>query len=165
MQTQIKMHKLGRCFLLWFLCTACDGNRVFDAYQSIENGQWGKDELVSFEFEIRDTLVENDLYIQIRNTEAFAFNNLFIIASLQFPNGEQSIDTLEYKMTDRFGNWLGNGFTDIKENKLYYKESFVFPVTGNYTIHFEQAMRKRNQVEGIEFLEGISDVGFRIEKK
>lgn len=163
MRIQIKMHKIGRLLLVCGLCLACDGNRVFDAYQSMEGGRWNKDAPVSFAFEIKDTIATNELYIQIRNTEDYPFNNLFVITRLEYPNGFQEIDTLEYKMTDRFGNWLGKGYTDVKENKLYYKESFVFPISGNYNIHIHQAMRRRDQVEGIQFLEGVSDVGFRIE--
>lgn len=160
---QRKMHKIGLLLLVWSTCLACDGNRVFDDYQHMENSKWNRDAPVSFQFAILDTVSKNELFIQIRNTEEYGFNNLFVITRLEYPNGFQEIDTLEYKMTDDFGNWLGNGYTNIKENKLFYKESFVFPVSGNYNITIQQAMRKRDQVEGIQFLEGISDVGFRVE--
>ena len=83
---------------------------------------------------------------------------------MHYPNGHHFRDTLEYKMADAYGNWLGQGYTDIKESKLYYKEKFVFPMAGNYQISLQQVMRQREQVEGIEFLKGILDVGFRIEE-
>ena len=82
---------------------------------------------------------------------------------MNYPNGLSVIDTLEYEMADLHGDWLGSGLTDIKENKLFYRESFVFPNSGKYKVQIQQAMRKRNEVSGIEYLKGISNVGFRVE--
>jgi len=79
------------------------------------------------------------------------------------PNGKTEKDTLEYKMAEPSGKLLGTGYTDIKENKLWYKEGFVFNETGIYTVKIQQAMRERGKVKGVENLDGITDVGFRIE--
>lgn len=83
---------------------------------------------------------------------------------MQFPNGKVISDTLEYEMTKPNGEWLGTGFGDVKENKLWYKENVKFYESGDYCVRIKQAMRKNGQVEGIEDLQGITDVGFRIEK-
>jgi gliding motility-associated lipoprotein GldH len=83
---------------------------------------------------------------------------------MQFPNGEQVIDTLEYDMADAHGQFLGEGITEIKESKLFYKEGIRFPVSGNYSLEVFQAMRKNGEIEGVAKLSGNSDVGFRIEK-
>ncbi|MBP6460778.1 MAG: gliding motility lipoprotein GldH, partial [Crocinitomicaceae bacterium] len=58
---------------------------------------------------------------------------------------------------------LGDGFTDIKESKLFYKENVRF--RGKYKVYVKQAVRETGKVPGVELLEGITDVGFRIEKK
>lgn len=79
------------------------------------------------------------------------------------PNQFVTIDTLQYEMTDKTGKWLGKGFTDLKENKLFFKENYRFKNKGNYHIKIIHAMRKNKETEGIEELEGISTVGFRIE--
>ena len=147
-----------------FAFFACDSNRVYDTYTSVAVSGWDRDQIITFEIETNDTISSHELFIQIRNTEAYKYSNLFLITDLESPDGLLQKDTLEFAMTDRFGNWLGTGFTDIKENKLYYKDAFVFPVSGSYTIRVQQAMRKRDQVDGIQKLQGISDVGFRIEK-
>jgi gliding motility-associated lipoprotein GldH len=61
------------------------------------------------------------------------------------------------------GELLGSGFTDIKENKLWYKEGIVFNESGEYTINIQHAMRENGKVNGVVNLEGITEVGFRIE--
>ena len=40
---------------------------------------------------------------------------------MQQPNKKVVIDTLEYEMTEADGSLLGDGFTDVKESKLFYK--------------------------------------------
>jgi len=163
MQIQVKMPKIGFLFMTVVFFVACDTHRKYDTYKSMESLSWDKDTIVNFQFEIKDTLSKNNLFINIRNTNEYGYNNLFLITDLQYPNGFHVIDTLEYGMADAQGNWLGQGFTDIKESKLYYKDNFVFPIAGNYQINIQQAMRKRDEIDGIQNLIGISDVGFRVE--
>ena len=83
---------------------------------------------------------------------------------MEFPNGYKVVDTLEYEMADVYGNWLGAGFTDIKENKLFYKENVVFSEKGDYKFNIQQATRSVYDIEGKNTLQGITDVGLRIEK-
>ena len=66
-------------------------------------------------------------------------------------------------MTDASGKWLGSGFSDIKENKLFYKENVVFNKKGNYNFTIQHATRGINDVKGVKPLQGITDVGLSIE--
>lgn len=164
MQTLIKMHKVVVTFLLIALLLSCDSQRKFEKFETIDSMGWNKDEPISFEFDIQDTIQTNNLFINIRNTNDYLYNNLFVITELNYPNGFSVIDTLEYEMADHRGNWLGTGFTDVKESKLFYRENFSFPNSGKYTFQISQAMRKRNEISGVVYLKGISNVGFRVEK-
>ena len=144
---------------------SCDSKAVFDQYQSVPN-KWHKDSLLSFSFQIPDTVNHYNLYINLRNTDEYKYSNLFLLTELNYPNGKTVIDTLEYKMAKPSGELLGKGFTDIKENKLWYKghkEPFKFEELGEYTFSVQQAMRKSGEVKGILELKGITDVGFRVE--
>jgi len=156
--------KLIATFFLIVLVVSCDSKQVFDEYTSINNKKWGIYTPVAFQFAVNDTLSKRNLYINIRNNKDYQFSNLFLITKMQFPDGQTMVDTLEYDMADNNGKFLGKGISDIKESKLFYKENIVFPVTGAYSLELFQAMRKSGEVDGIEDLEGITDVGFRIEK-
>lgn len=107
---------------------------------------------------------KNNLFINIRNSNQYQFSNLYIISSINFPNGKKIVDTLQYEMADKNGRLLGEGISDIKHNKLSFKENIIFPFSGNYNVSISQAMRKNGSIDGIKELHGISDVGFRIEK-
>jgi gliding motility-associated lipoprotein GldH len=147
-----------------FCIISCDSKRDYDSFISITNNSWERENTVSFNFKIKDTINKKDLFLNIRNNQEYSYSNLFLITTLNFPNGKKIVDTLEYEMTDNSGRFLGKGFTGIKENKLFYKENVVFPMSGEYFVSVTQAMRKNGEVNGIESLKGITEVGFRIEK-
>lgn len=164
MEIAIRKNKVWVWVGILSVLMACDSNRVFDQYQSLDNALWNKDSSLLFEFEITDTISRNNLYINLRNNNDYEFNNLFLITELAFPNGKKIVDTLQYQMADKEGRFLGSGLSEIKENKLFYKENSRFPKAGNYRLLIRQAMRKNGSVSGIKELKGVTDVGLRIEK-
>ncbi|MDY8137167.1 gliding motility lipoprotein GldH [Aquimarina sp. 2201CG5-10] len=141
---------------------SCDDHQVFDNYQTVSDS-WEKGEKVQFNLPKLDSTHAYNLFINIRNDNSYRYSNLFLISEMRFPNGKVITDTLEYEMAMPDGTWLGTGFTDLKENKLWYKENVSFTEEGEYNIILQHAMRKNGEVEGINSLEGITDVGFRIE--
>lgn len=143
---------------------SCDSKQTFDEYKSMENGAWEINTPITYEFGIKDTLAKKNLFINIRNNNDYEYSNLFLITKMKFPDGNMMQDTLEYDMADKTGKFLGEGFSEIKENKLLYKEQILFPSTGNYSLEVFQSMRKNGEVEGVKKLKGIIGVGFRIEK-
>ncbi len=164
MKVLIKKNSIYLLTILILSVTSCDSNRVFDKYKSLPNASWHQNKKIKFSFTVTDTTLKYNLFINLRNNEAYEFSNLYIITEMKFPNDTKIIDTLQYEMADANGKFLGKGFTDIKENKFFYKENIVFPVTGKYTFQVRQSMRKNGNAEGIEHLKGITDIGFRIAK-
>ncbi|WP_299523450.1 gliding motility lipoprotein GldH [Winogradskyella sp.] len=162
------MQKRTSCLLLLvslLLVTSCDSKAVYDEYKSVSN-KWHKDSIASFNFKAPDTLNNYNLYVNLRNTNDYPFSNLFLIVELNYPNGKAVKDTLEYKMAAPNGELLGSGFSDIKENKLWYrgyKSPFRFSEQGDYVINIQHAMRKNGSVNGVDNLEGVTDIGFRVE--
>ena len=149
-----------------FLMTSCDSTAVYDKYQSAPNG-WHKDSVVSFNFKAPDTIKNYNLFVNLRNNNNYKFSNLFLIVELDYPNGKAVKDTLEYKMAAPNGELLGTGFSDIKENKLWFRgfeKAFKFNEEGDYTINIQHAMRNNGDVNGVENLEGITEIGFRVEQ-
>lgn len=141
---------------------SCDSKRVYDEYKSVN--QWNKDSIIAFNIGELDSLKAYNLFINVRNNSDYKYSNLHLITEIQFPKGKVISDTLEYEMALPNGEWLGTGFGDVKESKLWYKEGVKFTEPGEYQVNIRQAMRKNGNVSGIENLEGITDVGFRIEK-
>ena len=147
---------------VFFSLVSCNSKHYFDEYKSVPN-EWHKDSVISFKLQMPDSINPYNLFVNLRNTNTYKYNNLFLIVEMVFPHGKTIKDTLEYKMADPSGKLLGMGYTDIKENKLWYKEQVVFDESGEYKVNIQQAMRESGKVNGVEFLQGITDVGFSVE--
>jgi gliding motility-associated lipoprotein GldH len=157
-------NRVFKCLvILGLVISSCDSNRIFDEYKTVPS-QWHKDSIVEFDVKPPDSTNAYNLFVNLRNTSEYKYSNLFLIVEMNFPNGKKVKDTLEYQMAKPSGEFLGTGFSDVKENKLWYKESVIFNESGNYLVSIQHAMRANGQVDGVENLEGITDVGFRIEK-
>lgn len=149
-------------FLIAVALVSCDKKRVFDEYHAVGKS-WDKDSVVSFELPKLDTKKQYNLFLNIRDNNDYPYNNLFVIVSMEEPNKVTKVDTLEYQMANPDGSLLGDGFTDVKDNKLFYKEKVTFK-EGLYKVHIRQAIRQTGKVVGVQKLDGITEVGFRIEK-
>ncbi|MFN4199048.1 MAG: gliding motility lipoprotein GldH [Flavobacterium sp.] len=150
--------------LLFLVLTSCDKHRVFDRYIAVDNA-WHRDSIIRFDFETQDTVTYHQLFVTLRNNKNYPFSNLFVIISMEDPDEKITVDTLEYMMAYPDGTLMGKGFSDIKENKLFYKENFRFKKPGKYQMGIQHAVRDIGQVEGKEILNGVQEVGFRIESK
>ena len=158
----MKIKNSGILLLAAILLFSCDKKRVFDEYKSVGSA-WHKDSIVTFDLPVLDSTKRYNLFVNLRDNNNYPFNNLFLIVAIEMPNGFTKVDTLEYQMANPDGTLLGNGFSDIKESKLYLKENVKF--RGKYKVHIKQAVRQSGKIPGVQELEGITDVGFRIEQK
>lgn len=149
--------------LLLLVIAACDSNTVVGEMKSLQGG-WGQNEAVAFTIPQLDSLQSYDIFLHLRNTNEYPFNNIYLIVDMEFPHGKTVTDTLEYRMAAPDGTWLGQGIGDVKESKLWYKEGVRFFEEGAYTLRVSQAVRNNGEVAGVSELKGISDVGYSIEK-
>lgn len=156
------MNKLFYIIFIALFLVSCETNTVFSEVRALD-GHWGADEVIEFKLPELDSLATYNLFINVRNSNQYKYNNLFLIVSMNFPHGKTITDTLEYRMANPDGTWLGQGIGELKDNKLWYKERVKFIEDGTYTVDIMQAMRNNGEVEGVSKLEGITDVGFSIE--
>jgi gliding motility-associated lipoprotein GldH len=148
--------------LVAFLIISCDEKRVFDEYKSVGDS-WHRDSIIKFKLPKLDSLKKYNLYVNTRVNNNYPFNNLFLIVSLVQPNRKVLVDTLEYEMANPDGTLMGDGFSDVKESKLFYKPNFDFKLKGDYTVKIQQAVRQTGKVAGVDNLKGITEIGFRVE--
>lgn len=142
---------------------SCDSKMLVGEMRDLP-GTWNKDEVMTFDIPQLDSLKSYDVFLHLRNTNDYPFNNIFLIASMEFPHGLTVTDTLEYRMANPDGSWLGTGIGTLKESKLVYKENVSFFEEGTYTLSVSQAVRNNGEVMGVFELEGITEVGYSIEE-
>ncbi len=150
-------------FVVMILTAGCTSDVVLSDTKAI-SGLWDKNSPVRFEFEQLDSLTTYNMFLTLRHTNAYKFNNIYLITALRYPQGKTITDTLEFRLAQPDGQWIGQGLGSVKEMKLWYQEGIQFSEEGNYNIIITHAVRNNGDVEGVKLLEGISDVGFTIEK-
>ncbi|MBP8793020.1 MAG: gliding motility lipoprotein GldH [Lutibacter sp.] len=157
------MHKFVVLISIGFILLSCTEKKYYDQYQAVEGMEWQQNSPIEFSVLNTDTISKKNVFINIRNNSKYEYSSLFLIVKTEFPSGYKLVDTLEYEMTDAEGNWLGKGFTNLKENKLFFKEGVVLPETGDFKFLIQHATRGINDIEGKKPLTGITDVGLSIE--
>ena len=148
--------------LFFTFLASCNSDTIVGDTRAL-SGTWNKDKVIEFEIPPLDSLKSHHVFLQVRNSNDYKFNNLFLIVTLDFPHGKTITDTLEYRMARADGTWLGSGIGSIKENKFWYKENVTFKEEGTYKLTIAQAVRNNGDVNGVTNLAGITDVGYSIE--
>ncbi|MDP3434324.1 MAG: gliding motility lipoprotein GldH, partial [Bacteroidota bacterium] len=113
--------------------------------------------VVVFKVELTDTIRNHNWYVNIRNKGTYQYSNLWLFLSVGSPDGITRTDTVEFSLAEASGRWKGSGLGDLHDNQILYKSSVYLPHKGEYTFRIKQGMRDN-------VLEGIRDIGIRIEK-
>ncbi|HEY4800146.1 MAG TPA: gliding motility lipoprotein GldH [Bacteroidia bacterium] len=156
------MHGTSRILMLlaigyWLLASSCDRNRVFETNVDIPDYVWNVKNKPVFEVNIEDTASLYNLFVNVRNASHYQYANLYVFATITFPNGKIRKDTVECMLADASGQWKGDGMGDIWDNQILWMPKVKFPLAGKYKFEYEQAMRT-------EQLQFIMEVGLRVEK-
>ncbi len=136
---------------------ACDGNRVFEEYKSMDKAAWNANDIAKFNVQISDKEQLYNYYINIRVLNDYAYANMFLFMKTLYPGGKISVDTVECFLADVDGRWLGNRSGNSIDNRILLRKQMKFEEAGLYSFEFEQAMRD-------SLLLGVEDFGIRIEK-
>ena len=110
-----------------------------------------------FDVPVSDTVNKYNIFITVRNTSNYSFNNLYLFIDINSPMKITERDTMECILADADGKWLGNGLGDLWDNKILFKRNVKFQKTGIYEFILNQAMR-------VDSLPMITDAGLSIEK-
>lgn len=153
------MSRASRITILGFLVlllVACGYNPAFRQSIAIPNDSWDKNNAIKVAVPVTDTVNYYDIFIDIRNLNSYPYANLYLFVTVSTPNGDHMTDTLEYRLADDYGTWLGQRSSRIWDCKLPFRTMVKFVQKGSYTFNIQHGMRD-------DELKGIADVGITIE--
>jgi gliding motility-associated lipoprotein GldH len=150
--------KLRIIIPLMVFIIGCNDQIVYEENHNTDEKGWSVNDVLVFEFEVKDTTQLYDIFLNVRNTTDYGYSNLYVFFQTDFPDGRTFRDTVEMHIADRQGKWTGKGFGKLKANSFHFRKDVWFPLEGMYELTIQHAMRE-------EMLIGISDMGVRIEKK
>src|SRR5690606_26582824 len=73
-------------FASMFLSSCADENYIFEQNVEIPNAEWIASEKAILKVDITDTISQHNFYINVRNTEAYPYRNLYVFVKTNFPN-------------------------------------------------------------------------------
>ena len=142
--------------------TSCNRINLFEKITSIPKHQWSSTFKPQFRFVISDTTTPYQLFVILRHTDRYNYNNIWLNLYIKTP-GEKFASKVQYELplaTNQKG-WLGSGMDDIYEHRIAltpFNEQFFFKKSGEYIFTLEHIMRE-------DPLQQVMNIGLRIEKK
>lgn len=136
--------------------SSCEKSRIYEKNAAIKENTWESGFIPSFTLEIKDTSLLYNLYINIRHTESYPFQNIWLSVSTLFPDGTKSSRRIEVMLANDDGKWFGESLGNIWDYRTLIQENAFFTSPGFYTFTLEQIMRQ-------DKLPGIISIGIRIE--
>jgi len=144
------------CFV--FMLFSCNHRTFFHKIDTFPNETWNIDTTLVYNFTIIDSLQFYNIYVNVRNTTDYPYQNLFLFFTTQFPDHTQFTDTLNCILYDAYGRWTGQGSGRIKENRFVLKSKVRFQQKGDYIFTAQQAMRESD-------LKGITNFGITLQNE
>lgn len=138
--------------------TGCRQVDLFEKNTAIPSYKWGYDFAAKGSFTITDTVSAYNIYIVLRHTDSYAYNNIWLRVGLQAPGDTMYYQKLELTLGSDAGGWEGSGMNDIWEVRKPLTDKprrFIKP--GNYNFSISQIMRDNP-------LPHIMSAGLRLQK-
>jgi len=131
---------------------------LFQKQATIPSQQWPYTDVPQFTFHIEDTTSLYNVYVVLRHTDLYEYNNIWLRIGLKTPSDSFSYQNVNLVLGTDGKGWDGTGMDDIFEvRKSISAAPFSFKTNGDYTFSIAQIMRENP-------LKNILDVGVRVEK-
>lgn len=144
-------------YYLLFLASCTSRIDVFEKNVAIKNQAWESSVKPSVTFTITDTTSFYNIYLVLRHTDAYNYNNIWLNIYRSGPDTtyRQQVDI---KLATNDKGWLGTGMDDIFEHRVALTGSPVqFKKPGSYTFALQQIMRE-------DPLLHVLNAGIRVER-
>ena len=149
------MRTLTYAIIILFLILLCSCKQSSVDIHTFPNNVWNKEDSIVFTFSIDDTIAAYDLSFFLRNKLDYQYRNLFLLVELAYAEQIVNTDTLEYSITNKYGQWLGRGLGNVKDNYLMFNKNRTFKKSGDYKIIIRHGMRNHQLI-------GVNKLGFKI---
>lgn len=141
--------------IVLFSCGKID---LFEKQAAIPKSEWFYNNVPEFTFHIEDTTAMYNMYVIVRHTDQYDFNNIWLRIGTQFPSDSMRFQNINLTLGSDQKGWEGIGMDDIFEVRSAISPGPVsFKKAGNYTFSLGQIMRENP-------LEHVMNIGFRVEK-
>jgi len=131
---------------------------VFEKNMEFNGHEWSSSVKPDISFEMNDTVSLYNIYIVVRHTDAYHFNNMYVRVTVKEPgSGPAKTGDYDLELATNGKGWIGTAMDDIYDARLLIQPKTKFRKTGIYHITLEQLMRE-------DPLKNVLSVGLRVER-
>lgn len=145
------------CLIILLFLQACNKIDVYEQTKSFNKQKWESANKQTFNVTLNDSADLYNLYVVLRHTDAYHFNNMWINLTTISPGDKAQTQRLNLQLANNTKGWLGTVFDDIIEQRILLNNTPVHLKPGNYTFTMQHIMRE-------DPLQYIQHAGIRIEK-
>jgi gliding motility-associated lipoprotein GldH len=154
----MKLFKLAAAVAALFYLQSCQTIDVYERNATLDDHKWLSAQKPSFDFTIEDTTARYSIFVVVRHSDAYRYNNLWVNVHTKAPGDSvPNVQTLDLQLATADKGWLGVGMDDIYEHRIRISQAPVQLKPGPYQFSLEQIMRD-------DPLEHVLNVGIRVEK-
>lgn len=146
-------------FSTLLIVTFCSCGKIdlFEKQVQIPAQKWFYNDVPEFTFHIEDTTSLYNIYVVLRHTDLYGFNNVWMRIGSRAPGDSMTFQNLNIRLASG-ASWKGTGMDDIYEiRELISPGPVSFNRTGDYHFTIAQIMRENPLLY-------ILNVGVRVEK-
>ncbi len=143
-------------FCAFIMLQSCNTIDVYEHSLPLTKHEWDSNTKLNFTCTIKDTAAYYNIYLVLRHTESYHFNNIWINFSAVFPKDTTISERLSIQLASGNG-WLGTSMDDIIEQRLVINKQPVRLNEGTYKFSLLQVMRE-------DPLQNVLNAGIRVEK-
>ncbi len=136
---------------------SCQQIDVFEKNTKIPGLKWQNNFPATGTFVIGDTTASYNLYLVLRHTDAYMYNNIWLNVGLQSPGDSLFFQKIDLSLGNDAAGWEGTGMNDIWEVRKPLAQNRRFRKMGEYRFSIYHVMRDNP-------LLNIMSVGMRVEK-
>lgn len=154
----MKLKKIFFVLIVSFVFASCIKVDLYEKQASIPSQEWYYDNVPQFTFHIDDTTSLYNVFVILRHTDLYEYNNIWLRIGLKTPSDPFKYQNVNVGLASDSKGWEGTGMDDIFEvRKSIAAAPFSFKTAGDYTFSIKQIMRQNP-------LGHILNIGIRIEK-
>jgi gliding motility-associated lipoprotein GldH len=137
---------------------SCIKTGLYEKVAVIPSQQWFYSNTPEFTFHIDDTTSLYNVYVVLRHTDLYKYNNIWLKIGLKSTTDSINYQNINLVLGTDSKGWEGTGMDDIYEvRKNISPAPFSFKRSGDYTFSIAQIMRENP-------LSNILSIGIRVEK-
>jgi gliding motility-associated lipoprotein GldH len=141
--------------LLW----GCQQVAIYEKNTALAHQGWPSNQLATGGFNIADTAANYRLYVVMRHTDTYPYENIWLRIGLQAPGDSMRYERYNLSLVNGQQGWEGTGMSDIWEvRKPIQTAPGVFKKKGLWQFSIAHLMRN-------DPLPAVLSAGLRVEKQ